>query len=153
MRGEASSYRTSRRGASERTDPSLHEQAILEKLQPQLNALPFATVFPFRLPPIPGLGATGGFEFILQSTAGDTPQNMASVLGGLVIAANQREELADDTQNRNLEDMKATGAAYCVFNCPVCMATLGEAAAEKGMFPIHLSDLCQSALEADATKG
>jgi Fe-S oxidoreductase len=70
-----------------------------------------------------------------------------------VLRAHQREELADDIQNRNLEDMKATGAAYCVFNCPVCMVTLGEAIAEKGLFPIHLSDLCKAALEADATKG
>ena len=79
---------------SKRTSPELHEQAIVDAVKPRLNALPFATVFPFRLPPIPGLGTTGGFEFILQSTAGDTPQNMASVLGGLAVAANQTPELS-----------------------------------------------------------
>jgi len=78
---------------SERTSPELHEQAIVDAVKPALNALPFATVFPFRTPPIPGLGSTGGFEFILQSTAGDTPQNMASVLGGLAVAANQTPAL------------------------------------------------------------
>ena len=72
---------------------------------------------------------------------------------GQVLRAHQREDLADDIQNRNLDDMKKTGAAYCVFNCPVCMATLAEPAAEEGLFPIHLSDLCQAALEADAPKG
>jgi Fe-S oxidoreductase len=66
---------------------------------------------------------------------------------GQVLRAHQREELADDVQERNLEDMKATGAAYCVFNCPACMMTLAEAAAQKGLFPIHLSDLCQAALK------
>jgi Fe-S oxidoreductase len=72
---------------------------------------------------------------------------------GQVLRAHQREEMADDLQQRNLEDMQAAGAAYCVFNCPVCMLTLAEAAAEKGLFPIHLSDLCQAALKTDAPKG
>ncbi len=79
---------------SERRSPELHEQAILDAVSPKLNALPFATVFPFRLPPIPGIGNTGGFEFILQSTAGDTPQNMAAVLGGLAVAANETPQLS-----------------------------------------------------------
>jgi len=72
---------------------------------------------------------------------------------GQVLRAHQREEMADEIQNRNLADMQATGAAYCVFNCPACMLTLAEAAAEKGLFPIHLSDLCQAALQANAAKG
>jgi hypothetical protein len=33
------------------------------------------------------------------------------------------------------------------------MGTLAEAAMEKGLFPIHLSDLCQAALEGDGPKG
>jgi HAE1 family hydrophobic/amphiphilic exporter-1 len=78
---------------SQRPGPELHEQAIVDAVRPELNALPYATVFPFRMPPIPGLGNTGGFEFVLQSTAGDTPQNMAAVFGGLAVAANQRPEL------------------------------------------------------------
>jgi HAE1 family hydrophobic/amphiphilic exporter-1 len=65
----------------------------VQKLRGELNTIASASVFPFQLPPIPGLGNTGGFEFILQSTAGDTPANMAGVLGGLVIAANQAPEL------------------------------------------------------------
>ena len=77
----------------ERQTPQLHEQGVLEAIRPQLATLPTATVFPFRLPPIPGLGATGGFEFILQSTGGDTPQNMAAVYGGLAVAANQHPQL------------------------------------------------------------
>jgi Fe-S oxidoreductase len=66
---------------------------------------------------------------------------------GQVLRAHQREDLADDIQTRNLEDMKAAGAVFCAFNCPVCMLTLGEMAAEKGLFPIHVSDLCQEALK------
>lgn len=66
---------------------------------------------------------------------------------GQVLRAHQREELADDIQRRNLDDMKASGATFCAFNCPVCMLTLGEAVAEEGLFPIHVSDLCQEALK------
>ena len=66
---------------------------------------------------------------------------------GQVLRAHQREEKADDLQERNLNDMVQAGAAYCVFNCPACMETLAEPAAERGLFPIHLSDLCQVALE------
>ena len=76
-----------------------------------------------------------------------------SLCCGQVLRAHQREEMADEIQNRNLDDMKEAGAVYCVFNCPACMLTLAEAAAEKGLFPIHLSDLCQVALAGDAPKG
>jgi HAE1 family hydrophobic/amphiphilic exporter-1 len=73
----------------DRQDPALYEGAVVAGLAPKLNALPTATVFPFRLPAIPGLGTTGGFEFVLQSTAGAPAQDMAAVYGGLAIAANQ----------------------------------------------------------------
>ena len=66
---------------------------------------------------------------------------------GQVFRAQQREELADDVQQRNLDDMQQAGAAYCVFNCPACMFTLADAVAERGIFPILMSDLCQIALE------
>ena len=78
---------------SERADAELQEAVIVEAMRGRLNAIASATAFPFQLAPIPGLGNTGGFEFVLQSTAGDTPANMASVLGGLAIAANQAPEL------------------------------------------------------------
>ena len=80
-------------GWENRTELHLHEAVIVQTLRGRLNALASATVFPFQMPPIPGLGNTGGFEFILQSTSGDTPANMAGVLGGLAIAANEAPEL------------------------------------------------------------
>ncbi|MEZ4549635.1 MAG: hypothetical protein R2860_05285 [Desulfobacterales bacterium] len=42
--------------------------------------------------------------------------------------------------------MLKTGATYCVFNCPFCMATLGQEVAEQGLMPILVSDLIQIAL-------
>jgi Fe-S oxidoreductase len=65
---------------------------------------------------------------------------------GTTIRAAQRDDLADDVQNRNLDDMEAAGAKYCVFNCPACFFTMKGMAAERGMTPILLSDLCQIAL-------
>ena len=46
--------------------------AILRRVQPQLAAIPGATAFAFNLPPIIGLGSTGGFEYQLQDLAGAT---------------------------------------------------------------------------------
>lgn len=65
--------------------------------------------------------------------------------GGILKLA-QREELAEDVQKRNIEDMWKAGANVCVFNCPACLFSLGEAAAGKGMMPILMSELCQFAL-------
>ena len=62
------------------------------------------------------------------------------------IRAAQRDDLADDVQKRNLDDMEAVGAKYCVFNCPACFFTMKGMAAERGMTPILLSELCQIAL-------
>jgi Fe-S oxidoreductase len=65
---------------------------------------------------------------------------------GGVLRAQQREELADDLLERNLSDMKASGASVCVFNCPFCLFSMGEAVAERGMMPILMSELCHFAL-------
>jgi Fe-S oxidoreductase len=62
------------------------------------------------------------------------------------IQAAQRDELADDNQKRNLDDMLAVGAKYCVFNCPACLFALRGLVSERGMIPILMSELCQIAL-------
>lgn len=65
---------------------------------------------------------------------------------GGVPRAQQRDNLADELVANNIKDMQAVGAAYCVFNCPFCMATLGQEVAENGLVPILVSDLVQMAL-------
>ncbi|MGH6927147.1 MAG: efflux RND transporter permease subunit [Dongiaceae bacterium] len=47
----------------------------------------------FVLPPIIGLGTTGGFEYQLQDLAGGTPTDLAAAMRGLVFTANQQPEL------------------------------------------------------------
>jgi len=70
-----------------------------------------------------------------------------SLCCGQVMRAQQRDDLADDVQQRNLDDMQQAGVAYCVFNCPACMFTLADEVAARGIFPILMSDLCQVAFE------
>jgi HAE1 family hydrophobic/amphiphilic exporter-1 len=49
---------------------------------------------PFVPPPIQGLGITGGFDFRLQATEGQSPQELASTAMGLAGAANQDPALS-----------------------------------------------------------
>jgi multidrug efflux pump len=78
----------------QRTDPSQSVDAILARLRPQLAAIPGAIVFPFNLPPIFGLGSTGGFQYVLKALQGQSPIELAAVARGLQISANAQPELS-----------------------------------------------------------
>ncbi len=78
----------------DRRDPAESAGAIIARLRPELASIPDAIVFPFNLPPILGLGNTGGFQYALEALQGQTPQDLASTMGGLLVAANQQPELA-----------------------------------------------------------
>ncbi|MCR6632839.1 MAG: multidrug efflux RND transporter permease subunit [Magnetospirillum sp.] len=69
--------------------------SILQRLRQELSSLPEASVLPFNLPPIIGLGTSGGFEYQLQALGGSNPADMAAVMRGLVVRANQTPELAN----------------------------------------------------------
>jgi hydrophobic/amphiphilic exporter-1 (mainly G- bacteria), HAE1 family len=77
-----------------RTDRSQSANAIIAKLRPQLAAIQGAIVFPFNLPPILGLGNTGGFQYVLEALQGQSATDVAAALRGLVVAANSQPELA-----------------------------------------------------------
>ncbi|MFP4214199.1 MAG: heterodisulfide reductase-related iron-sulfur binding cluster [Desulfohalobiaceae bacterium] len=64
-----------------------------------------------------------------------------------ILRAQQRDLLADQLQENNLQDMQRAGAEYCVFNCPFCYYTLDELVLERGMKPVLLNDLCRMALQ------
>ncbi|MGO4736567.1 efflux RND transporter permease subunit [Bosea sp. 2KB_26] len=78
----------------DRKDPAQGVGAIIGALRPQLAAVQQATVFPFNLPPIIGLGSTGGFQYVLEALQGQSPTDIAATMRGLLIAANQQPELA-----------------------------------------------------------
>ena len=77
-----------------RTDSRQSANAIIARLRPQLAAIPGAIAFPFNLPPILGLGSTGGFQYVLEALQGQTPNDLAAVLRGLLVTANSQPELA-----------------------------------------------------------
>jgi len=78
----------------ERTDPAQSAGAIIARLRPQMSAIQGAVAFPFNLPPILGLGNTGGFQYALEALQGQSPNDVAAALRGLVVAANGEPELA-----------------------------------------------------------
>ncbi len=55
-------------------------------------------------------------------------------------------DLIQDVQKRNIDDMAAHHAEYCVFNCPACQSTLGTRVAKEGIQPIHMIQLCRKAI-------
>jgi HAE1 family hydrophobic/amphiphilic exporter-1 len=78
----------------ERTDPAQSAGAIIARLRPLMAAIPGAVAFPFNLPPILGLGNTGGFQYALEALQGQSPSDVAAALRGLIVAANGEPELA-----------------------------------------------------------
>src|SRR5208282_5606228 len=78
----------------QRGDASESANAIIARLRPQLGTIQGAVAFPFNLPPILGLGSTGGFQYVLEALQGQAPTDVAAVLGGLIVAANSQPELA-----------------------------------------------------------
>jgi HAE1 family hydrophobic/amphiphilic exporter-1 len=78
----------------ERTAPEQKVDAIIAVLRPQLAAVQGAIVFPFNLPPILGLGSTGGFQYVLEALQGQSAADLASVSRALIVMANQQPELA-----------------------------------------------------------
>ncbi len=78
----------------ERTDPAQSAGAIIARLRPQMAAIQGAVGFPFNLPPVLGLGNTGGFQYALEALQGQSPSDVAAALRGLVVAANAQPELA-----------------------------------------------------------
>ncbi|MCU0954776.1 MAG: efflux RND transporter permease subunit [Hyphomicrobium sp.] len=79
---------------AERKDQNLSAFAAINELRQEFRPLAAANIIPFNLPPIIGLGTGSGFEFQLQSLSGASPEELAAVARGLVIAANGDPRLA-----------------------------------------------------------
>jgi hydrophobe/amphiphile efflux-1 (HAE1) family protein len=68
--------------------------AIIGRLATALRDVRGGNAIPLAPPPIIGLGTGGGFSYVLQDLRGGESANMAQVLRGLVIAANQDPKLS-----------------------------------------------------------
>jgi hydrophobe/amphiphile efflux-1 (HAE1) family protein len=78
----------------ERKAPALRAEAIAGRLNMAMaGQLGEAQGFVFGPPAIPGIGSSAGFSFMLQDTAGGTPQALEQQTARFVAAANQRPEL------------------------------------------------------------
>ena len=78
----------------ERTTPELKVNAVLARVAQVTAAIPAAQVMPFNLPPIMGLGTSGGFEYQLQDLQGKPPAELSGVSRALILAANQDPALS-----------------------------------------------------------
>ncbi len=71
----------------ERSDPSLHAAAIIQRLGPKLMAIPEAIAFAFNPPALPGFGAVSGFSMMLQSRGDNSPEALAATTQAFIAAA------------------------------------------------------------------
>jgi hydrophobe/amphiphile efflux-1 (HAE1) family protein len=77
----------------ERKDRALGVPALIQRLGGKFRGIGGGTVVPLAPPPIIGLGTGGGFAYVLQDLRGGDPKDLAQVLRGLVVAANQDPKL------------------------------------------------------------
>jgi hydrophobic/amphiphilic exporter-1 (mainly G- bacteria), HAE1 family len=68
-------------------------QEIKARVNQQLSKLPQGTVFSFSPPAIPGVGTSGGFQFVLEDRAGRDVQFLADNLQKFMAAARKRPEI------------------------------------------------------------
>ncbi|MFL5729217.1 MAG: efflux RND transporter permease subunit [Cytophagaceae bacterium] len=79
----------------ERTDKSMQISAITADLQKRFSQIKEANVVVIPPPPIPGLGSTAGFSFILQQRqSNDDIKAFGKVVNNFMMEANKRPEIA-----------------------------------------------------------
>jgi HAE1 family hydrophobic/amphiphilic exporter-1 len=78
----------------ERKAPEEQYEAIKKHLNQELSKITEGVAFSFPPPAIPGVGASGGFTFMLEDRAGKDPQFLSQNLEKFLAAARKRPELA-----------------------------------------------------------
>src|SRR6202011_5000752 len=73
---------------------SLGAQEVIKRLGAKLRQVQGGIVVPLAPPPIIGLGTGGGFTYVLEDLRGGEPKDLAQVLRGLSVAANQDPQLS-----------------------------------------------------------
>jgi gold/copper resistance efflux pump len=79
----------------ERQDPSLSANAIAGKLMGKFSQIPDGFLGIFPPPPVPGLGAMGGFKLQIEDRAGLGFEALAQAQGQIMAKAMQAPELAN----------------------------------------------------------
>ncbi|WP_433964580.1 efflux RND transporter permease subunit [Tunturiibacter gelidiferens] len=78
---------------SDRETRAEQYQEIKARVNQQLSKLPQGTVFSFSPPAIPGVGTSGGFQFVLEDRAGRDVQFLTENLQKFMAAARKRPEI------------------------------------------------------------
>jgi HAE1 family hydrophobic/amphiphilic exporter-1 len=78
---------------SDRKSRAEQYQEIKTRLNQQLSKLPEGIAFSFSPPAIPGVGTSGGFQFVLEDRAGRDVQFLAGNLAKFLAAAGKRPEI------------------------------------------------------------
>jgi HAE1 family hydrophobic/amphiphilic exporter-1 len=78
---------------SDRKTRAEQYQEIKARLNQQLSKLPQGTAFSFSPPAIPGVGTSGGFQFVLEDRAGRDVQFLSDNLDKFLGAARKRPEI------------------------------------------------------------
>jgi HAE1 family hydrophobic/amphiphilic exporter-1 len=78
---------------AERVGPQHSETAVINRVRGPLAAISGALVVPFAPPAVEGQGQFGGFQFVLEDRAANTPARLAQVADGLIGAANRDPDL------------------------------------------------------------
>jgi HAE1 family hydrophobic/amphiphilic exporter-1 len=78
-----------------RTDRAQQMQAIKARLNRELGKLPEGVAFGFSPPAIPGVGASGGFTFMLEDRSGQDVPFLAANVNKFMAAARKRPEIAN----------------------------------------------------------
>src|SRR6201984_2538842 len=79
---------------AERKAPEEQYEAIKKRLNQELSKITEGVAFSFPPPAIPGVGASGGFTFMLEDRAGKDPEFLSQNLDKFLVAARKRPELA-----------------------------------------------------------
>ena len=79
---------------ADREDPAMHSTEIVRRITGRLQQIGGANFIALNPPALPGAGATGGFEMMLEALQGQSPREMAAVMNGVVVSANQDPRLS-----------------------------------------------------------
>jgi HAE1 family hydrophobic/amphiphilic exporter-1 len=78
---------------SDRTSRAEQYQEIKTRLNQELGSLPEGAVFSFSPPAIPGVGTSGGFQFVLEDRSGKNIHFLADNVDNFLAAARKRPEI------------------------------------------------------------
>ena len=77
----------------ERKSRAEQYQEIKNRLNQELSGLPVGTVFSFSPPAVPGVGTSGGFQFVLEDRSGKDVKFLSDNLNKFLAAARKRPEI------------------------------------------------------------